>query len=264
MKQLIQLGVVSSLLIGQSSFAINPIQGWYVGVLAGVSLGPSSYPTLFDTSGFYFPPPLTNPFPNNLLIGTVNNNTIGGGGGGAVGFRMQQFRVEGELFYNYFNAQNFQTGNCILQRPHLLTPIGTCELYYNGYNVFEVLGAGFKGSTYGIYGLVNAYYDFMSYDNEKFIVPYVGLGLGGVRLTKSFNFTSNYTTNSIGLSDSATTAAAQGIVGFSYYLDDYAWLGIDYRYLTSRAITTFSYESRYSINTINVNANFSFDNASLN
>lgn len=264
MKQLIQLGVVSSLLIGQSALAINPIQGWYVGVLAGASHGPGSYVSTFDTSEIPFPNiyyPLPNPFPNGLLTGTVNNNNIGGGGGAGLGFRMQNFRVEGELFYNYITTKSFQTGDCTLQKPYLETPIGVC----NGVNtLFKSVFAGFNGNTSAIYGLVNTYYDFMSYDSEKYLVPYVGIGIGGVRLTKNYTLSNTLSTISVSVSDTATAAAAQGIVGFSYYLDDYAWLGMDYRYLTTRAITTFNNESKYTLNMININANFSFDNASLN
>ena len=253
MKQLIQFSLISGLLMSHSALALNPIQGFYGGALASISHGPSSYPLSFELK-------------NENFSGTVNNSTLGGSGGAVLGYRMQKFRLEGEALFNYTPTGTLTLGACTLESPSVISPTGNCS------KVLQENNVGFNGSTSTAYAMINAYFDFISYDSENNVVPYVGFGIGGSRLKKSVNFENSVTKDSInGASVTANSTAAQFILGVSFFLDDYAWAGMDYRYLTTNTIqnsdinilgNTFNFQnSRYALNTLNFNINFSFDNS---
>jgi len=236
MKQWFKLSLISSLLITGSSiaYALNPIQGIYGGLLGEVSHGSN---TTFGFDGY---------------SGEIKLNLLGGGGAGYIGYRMQNFRLEGEILYNRIGYDALTVGSCNIQSPTVLTPVGQCP------NEFYAEGLGFNGSTAAIYALFNFYYDFVTYGNEDRVVPYLGLGLGGARIKNSSNFTNTVQMTSAGSSVNTNGVAAQGILGVSYYLDDFTWAGMDYRYLSANSVNNFM-QGRYTINTINFNINFSFD-----
>lgn len=245
MKQLIRLSLISTLLLSQSAHATNPIQGFYGGVLAEISHGPSNYPLTFVN--------------NNLVFGgIVNNSAVGGGGAGVIGFRIQNVRLEGEILVNYVSAGTLSLGTCTLQSPAVVTPTGLCA------PVLQDNAVGFNGSNTAGFGFINAFYDFMSYDTEQTLIPYIGIGIGGAQLKKSVNFINTTTTVdrvSVGHSVLSRSTAGQAIVGISFFLDDYAWAGMDYRYVTTNTLEDNN-NSRYALNTLNFNINFSFDNSS--
>lgn len=241
MKQFIQLGLISTLALSHSVFAVNPVQGLYGSIFGEVSHGPSDHTIHFTRD-------------NMALVGTVKSNPLGGGGGAALGYRIQQFRLEGELLYNRIAYDTLTIGSCVLQSPNVLTPVGTCP--QDGYQRDAV---GFNGSTAAFYGFFNGYYDFVTYEGEASFVPYVGLGIGGAQVKNSRNFVNTNTLASRGNSSTSTSAAMQGILGVSFYLDDFTWAGMDYRYVTTNNLQDFG-NTRYAINTLNFNINFSFDN----
>ena len=204
MKRLIPLCLLTHATLSNLAFALNPIQGFYGGGLATISSGPATYNLSFIRDGMDFQ-------------SIVNNSRIGGGGGLALGYRLRNFRVEGEFLYNYQSAGTLSVGSCTLHRPGLLTPTGTCpeaSLHQDE--------LGFDGSNTALYGMFNAYFDFYTQDSESSIVPFLGLGIGMARVKHSVNFESpNVTlsclTNTCGGSITTSGGAAQGILGLSLF-----------------------------------------------
>ncbi|MBA2648770.1 MAG: outer membrane beta-barrel protein [Legionella sp.] len=253
MKPLCRFLILSSLMFQSFAYALDPINGFYGGGLAEISHSPSKYMLIV---------------PNTVLVGTVNNNPVGGGGGGMFGYRFHNFRAEAEVLFNYNSAKNLAIGSCRLLSPNVLTPIdvvtGTCTE-----DSFEVNKTGFKGHTTALYGLINGFYDIYTHESTCNIIPYVGLGFGGARIQNNIKLintvTPIVTPVSTKMKASTTTSAAQGILGVSTFLDDFTWIGMDYRYLTTGALkaqNNFMLEnnSRYALHTLNFFINFSFDN----
>lgn len=239
MKQLFQLSLISSLALSPSVFALNPVQGFYGGLMAEASHGPTTHIIEFTHD-------------NLLFTGTVNYNQIGGGGGLVLGYRIQNYRIEGEFLYNRVSYDSLKIGACTLQSPSVTTPTGICPQ-----DNFQSSGLGFNGSTAVAYGMINGYYDFVSYGSENYVVPYLGFGLGESRVKNSSNFVNTSNLNSRGYSETFNSPAAQVILGVSFYMDDYTWAGMDYRYLTTNTIKNFA-NTRYGISTLNFNVNFAF------
>lgn len=244
MKQLIQLNLITTLLLSQSALATNPIQGFYAGFLAEISRGVPNYTLTFVQD-------------NLVYGGTINNSIVGGGGAAIIGYRIQNVRLEGEILVNYVAAGTLNLGTCTLESPAVRTPTGICA------NALTENAVGFNGSTTAGFGFANVFYDFMSYDTEQTLVPYIGLGIGVSQLKKSVNFVNTTTLEnrqSIGYSVLSRSSAAQVILGLSFFLDDYAWAGMDYRYVTTNTLENNN-NARYALNTLNFNINFSFDNS---
>jgi opacity protein-like surface antigen len=256
MKQLINVGLISGLALSSSVFGANPIQGWYGNLIAGVTHGPSSYSRTFTGNA-----PNIGPI---AVTGTVNNSFVGGGVGMGVGYRIQQFRIEAQAFYSYIHSESLTIGNCTLVSPSLETPIGGAACPPN---------AGFNGSSSLFYGMINGFYDFyISEDSD--LSPYLGLGIGGANQKNGVNFVNTTTLQSIGGNTKSNSPAAQFIVGLNYFIDDYATIGMDFRYLstsnlknqnstTPNVINAFSGQTsdRYTMASLNFLINFSFDNS---
>ncbi|HRD71096.1 MAG TPA: outer membrane beta-barrel protein [Legionella sp.] len=249
MKQLIRLSILSGILFNQSAMALNPVQGFYVGLLGTISHGPSSDEIMVRP----------NPF-GTKVIGTVDYSSVSGGGGGVLGYKYSHFRVEGEIFYNSISTGPLTVGSCTLESSNILTPTGVCPR--PEYETFVSQALGYNGKSNALYGLVNAYWDFFSYEGETMVVPYLGAGIGQARIRNTNNFTNTYTFNSKEYTESNTSGAYQGIVGLSYYMDDYAWIGMDYRYLSTKALPEFQ-DRRYALHTLNFNVNFAFDKGGI-
>lgn len=237
MKQFVRLSLFSSLFIGNFSFALTPLPGIYVGILGEISHNSS---TQFNDT-----------FEGVPFSGTLNYNPVGAGGGGVVGFRIQKFRLEGEVLYNWVGYESITIGNCTLLSPNLVTPTGQCP------NA-ALQNIGFNGSSSILYGLFNVYFDFFTDGADTQIVPYLGIGIGGARVRSGPSFTDTITKFSAGGNITSSTGAAQGIVGISYYMDDFTWAQFDYRYLTTNTVHDFS-NNRFAINTLNFGINFSLD-----
>ena len=245
MKRLIQLCL---LLISTTTFALNPVQGFYIGLLGEMSSGPGSYTLEFRE--------LPDP---TVFVGQVNNSRISGGGGGMLGYRYQNFRLEGEVLYNWVSSGTLTIADCTLQSPAVQTPTGNCV----GLDRFDQNLLGFNGSVAATYGLVNAYWDFINYNSDSGVFPYVGLGVGYAQIINRGNFVkTNFVRGSPshGTNSSFTSIAAQGILGVGMFLDDFTWGGMDYRYLSTNTIKNYG-NSRYAINTINFTISLAFDTA---
>ncbi len=230
-------GVLSLLLCGQA-IAFTPAQGPYIGILAELNTAPTTHFAFVNHE-------------EAKSVGTIKYNPVGGGGGAVLGYRIYQFRIEGEALYNRISADTLTVGTCTLQSSTLRVPTGSCfnPVYSNW---------GFNGSTSVFYGLINGYYDFVMDSVEPTVIPYVGLGLGVAQVKTQANFVFNYNVNSYGRGVTKSTSAAQGIIGVSYLIDDLTWIAMDYRYLTTNKLDTFD-NSRYAINSLNFMINFTFD-----
>lgn len=239
MKRFFKYGVLSSLIVSASSFAINPVPGFYGGFLGEMSNGPSSRDIAFDINRVHY-------------TGTVNYSSIGGGGAAYIGYRISRFRAEAELLYNRISYGTLSIGSCTLQSPNI-PPTGVCPANFVNNNL------GFNGSTSVFYGFFNGYFEYLfNTEDSTAIGPYIGAGIGYSRLTNSRNFVNVMQNTSFGGSRSASSGAAQGIIGVAYFIDDYVSFGMDYRYVTTNTISDFA-DTRYGLNTLNFLVNFAFD-----
>lgn len=267
MKQGIQSVVICSVVLSSSAYAIQPIQGWYVGLNAAVATGPSTYTRSFTGTIPGNPSPI-------IASGTVNNNLIGGGIGGNIGFRWAPIRLEAEIYYNYNGTRTLTTSSCTLESPGT-PPAGNCSQA-----LLNQLQVGFNGSTGVTFGLINFYYDFFNIsDNpDSQLFPYLGIGVGMADVKTGVNFVSPELNQSVGGSKEVNVGAGQIIVGLGYFMDDYAWIQADYRYTSTSAISAAKQalikpnivivdtqgSSSYALNMIMFAVNFSFDNSGLN
>lgn len=241
MKQLIQLGIISNLLLSTTSFALNPVQGFYVGLIGEVSRGPSSSDEVFTftTAGITVP-------------GKVSYSPISGGAGATFGYKFRHFRLEAEILYNRISTGPFEVGSCTLQSSNVETPTGACPAW-----IYD-RALGYNGSSAAFYGMANAFWDFFSYENNSPTVPFIGVGLGKAQIKTGSNFTNTISDATIGATRTNSSTAAQGIIGVSYFMDDYAWVALDYRYLTTNSLSAVN-KNRYTLNTLNFTVDFAFD-----
>ena len=248
MKRIIKFGVILGLLLSSKAFSINPVQGWYFGLLGQISHAPNDSITT-TTNGF------------TINGGNINLSPVGGGAGTSIGYKINMFRVEGEFLFNINNYGELHLGPCTLVSPNVVSPQGTCPAF------IEDNGLAFNGNKMGFYGLVNAFYDFTSSDPNVRFVPYLGVGFGGALIRNHALFTnSKYAPDaSISISTSVDSNngsfALQGIVGFYYYLDDFTTMGLDYRYVSALSSNSggTSSISQFGINTLNVTFTFALE-----
>lgn len=239
MKQLIQFSVISSVLFNTTAFALNPVQGFYGGILAGPSHGRSSQTIVFTQD-------------QTVFRGKESYSILGGGAGGVLGYKWDHIRIEGEGFYNRISTGPLQVGSCTLQSPNVVTPTGLCSE-----GNFAANSIGFDGSSAVTLGFFNLYYDFFSYNGETSLVPYVGIGVGEAIVKDGINFINTITTRSEGRTLNSSGQAGQAILGLSYYLDDFTWIGMDYRYITTKKLPHID-NKPYTLNAIEFNVNFAF------
>lgn len=233
-----KLSLVAGLILSSSVYALNPVPGFYAGILGEGSRGSSTVNN--------YTPVTTVP-----LTGVLKYNQLGGGGGLDLGYKVGSFRIEGEFLFNYNSFSDLNVNGCQFVTPNIITPIGTCP------NDPLVNGLGFEGSTSAMFALVNGYFDLYLSNTESSLVPYAGIGIGRTRIKNVNNFRNTITQVGMGETRTANASAAQAIIGLGYYLDDYAWIGFDYRYLTTGVIPFFNNE-RYKLNTLNISASASF------
>jgi opacity protein-like surface antigen len=218
-------------LITTQTFATNPIPGWYGGLEFGGSLANKSTVTLYN--------PLFAP-PNSSAL----SYGFGGHGGFQLGYRMNHFRLEGELDYNYNPLSKLTVNGVVIPKKNNTALIS------------------FEGNQRLISGLFNAYYDFSSNDDEMSFIPYIGLGLGYSQVQHKVN---TYTAGAllpISSVDTVKTSQPVGqvIVGGNYFLDDFTSFGLDYRYMSTNTNKTNHIKTQ--VQSINIVFNFAFDSAS--
>lgn len=208
--------------------ASNPVCGWYAGLLLGGSYQPKVRFTVIN--------PITG-------LSTPGDLTHSGYGAiaGQFGYRLENIRLEAELMGTGSPYKTLQVGNL------------TIDSSKN-----NPVGFSLQGSSTTIAFLANAFYDFHTRggDSSPFF-PFVGLGIGAANNHNTIKLFNNGTPlQGTRLSNTASIAAVQGILGMGYYMDDYTAFGLDYRYFTTQSIRYFG--AREQINTINLTFNGSF------
>ncbi len=232
MRPIIPFGL-AGVLFASASFAVNPICGFYGGLLGEVSYAPS-----IDFQALVTPFSLT-PIPGELSY------KILGGGGGQLGYRISDnFRVEVQGLFNSNDFDEIKVGNLVIDR--------------------NIAGDTSKpltmtGKTNVVAGFINAYYDILTSGTDSSFAPYLGLGIGYISLKNSVTFYQNGVAIPPGsVSSTESDAGAQGIIGFSYFMDDFTWASMDYRYISTNNIKDFN-NKRYELHTLNFTINFSFE-----
>lgn len=234
-----RVAIFASLCIANINlYATNPVQGWYAGLLLGVSSQASKSAT-FVTFPQYIP----------SQQGTLAYSILGDVGG-QLGYRCNSFRVEGELFYNNNPMNTLTIGNKVINSSSTA----------NGLNLD---GASNMGAF-----MINGFYDFYTptQDGSSAVVPYVGLGVGYSYIVNNITFTFNQ--NSLpnnNLSQTQTGFAGQGIIGLSYFMDDFTTFALDFRYFSNASsqssvtIGANTFNPHTQIYSINLLFNGAFD-----
>jgi opacity protein-like surface antigen len=276
MRELIKLGCLLGSILSTCAYAVEPVQGFYLGVLGQVSHSPNIQ---FGSSFI--------PFDDDLTISNAKIifQPVGGGTGISLGYKLNQFRLEGEFFVNYNSYKQLQfnntfttvddlgqpisiSGTCTLQSPSVTSPTGAC---FPGATDNYL---AFKGYNLVLDGFFNVFFDFWFNDPTITVVPYIGGGIGWglTKNTVTFQnntfYTNGNTLYSFTASETHSNIAAQGILGVYYYMDDFTTLGLDFRYISTfhsnnaNATTVnsiFGFPSA-GIATINITVNFVLEN----
>ena len=251
MNRLVKLVTASPLLYATSLFALNPIQGFYIGLFGEVSHGPSGDEIYFEEDA-------------SIFHGNVDYSPISGGAGFMLGYKYSHFRAEGEFLYNRISTGPLTVGTCTLQSPDVSTPTGVCTP--GEYDGFQEKALGYSGSSSAAYGLFNVYWDFFSENNGSEMVPYVGVGMGIGSIKNGSSIVNTISDYSHGQTHTSSGVAYQGILGVSYYMDDFTWCSLDYRYIATNKkpdvnqnIQNQLTAKTYTLNTFNLTINGAFD-----
>lgn len=223
---------VLSLGLIAGAYAANPVTGWYLGMVGGGSFASS-------IEHVYSIPYLTSTNPIQVAYQPTHASLsykTGGNIGLMGGYRINNFRIELEPWYNYTAYDSFTVGNTAI-----------------------ALNSYLKGNTYLYGGLLNALYEFYIPGNEGAFAPYIGVGLGYGSATNElrFSLTTGGQTYSDRIKESESVGLAQGIAGIGYYIDDFTMVSLDYRYTATSSIKAL--DSSYAVQSANVSLVFAMD-----
>lgn len=221
------LGLAFLLFSSEGAFAVDPVPGIYAGFMLG-----ASYSTNLSLD---IPNPFTTP------SGTISQGVFGNIAG-QLGYRIHHFRVEGELLVNNNPYNSIEFAGITVHK--------TGSFNY---------GAGQKGqATTGAF-LVNGFYDFYSSNELSYFAPYVGLGIGYAYIQNKISlYYDNVLIPNTSFTETSKTPAAQLIIGAGYFLDEFTFAGLDYRYLRTQTLA-YPFDSPYQLNSINLTIGGSFD-----
>lgn len=219
MKLGFKLGLLT-FLVGQAVYAVNTPSGWY----GGAMLGPTSSHTVNFTT--------FNPRSNRVESGQLLYSILGYIGG-QVGYRFNQLRAEGEFFFNSAPYHQLTLGGQKF----------TTSTHTTSWHI--------KGQTNTGAFMLNGFYDFMRMtDNNVFWVPYVGVGIGYGEINNNVKY---YLDKAFikKTTAKANSPLAQGIIGISYFVDDFFWFSADYRYIASKSLEFFN-DGRLTMNAVTI------------
>ena len=243
-----RVSLIALLLSTSSTYALNAVQGWYAGILLGLNYTPSVnfiYPT-----NFIVPSQIPITLPTNVPV-TLTYGHLGQIDG-QIGYRICNFRVEGQIGYNGSPYSSLKVNNKTLLAP-------STSPYYN-----------FSGYTGTAYGMINGYYDVMPSDPDSNFVPFLGLGIGYAGVGNTINMDFYYDKNNAGetvpgyevldvnIKQTSSSAAGQVMIGASYFLDDFASFSLDLRYFTTQKKSPIS-NARVEFATVNLTFNGAFN-----
>lgn len=219
---------VLSLLSITKAFALNPVPGWYAGAMIGATYAPNVNITSLS------PTDLTS------MVNMDVKYKVFMDGGLSLGYRIDQFRVEGEALYNRNNIQSVNYNGTTIS-----TMKSSPEYRLNG-----------ATTTMGL--MLNGLYDLYTPDSDFNFVPYVGLGLGYGHVSTGISFyDNNVEIPGTKISDANNGFAGQVILGGNYFLDDFWAFGMDYRYFATTQMT--SSNSRSQFHALNFSLTSAFD-----
>lgn len=225
MKNASRLTGLFLILMQSVAYAVTPVDGVYF----GGTFGARYQAIIYD---FKYKP--LKPFKPDL------GNKLGFNGGIQVGYRFfERYRVEGELIYA-MNKNRFIRQNGVIYAP-------TKNQSLNG-----------SMTTVGI--LLSGYFDFFFHKKHSAndIAPYLGLGLGYSVIQTSIKSGCSGCQKLEFNAGNKPAPIAQGVLGVSYWLDDFTMLGLDYRFLGYGKIQQYNVNKGYSQN-VNLTMNFSYD-----
>lgn len=240
------------------SYAFNPVSNTYFGVFLGPTYTPdisfefnpnnipsntissfkSSLATYLGVPVDYLNQYLNGlTLPNQNIPGTIKTSILGMIGG-EVGYRMcQDYRIEGEIFFNNNPISGLTIGNFTI----------------NGSNASFLSNESDPNPNFTIDGDLNTAAALLNFLYEVPITnknglspmrPYLGFGLGYAYVFNSLTFKYANTTEQTNdgaepvtyettLRRNHSSLAVQGIIGMSYFIDDFCWLSLDARYFTT-------------------------------
>lgn len=247
----LKLGLMAFLLSGSIAHALNPITGWYAGFIVGGSKPPDINFNVID------------PIELKSGLGVLTYSVLGNLGG-QLGYRVNQFRVEGEFFYNNNPYKHLEIDG--LNIPNNGSPATTIQqLSIQSKTVPNPFT--FTGYTQTFALMFNGIYDIYIPNYTEHVVPYVGAGIGYEQVKNSILFFNNGTATNTASSESGTVIvsnnfAGQAIVGLSYFLTEYTSFSFDYRYLSStRADKADSQRNSFTSRPQLYSVNFVFNSA---
>lgn len=210
----LQSGLMTTFLFSSVAYAINPIPGWYAGLIVGGSKAPA---ITFD---------VVTPVQGHSGTGTLSYSLLGNVGG-QIGYRFHNLRVEGEFFYNNNPYSHLNIGETNI--PNVNSNNQSVQQTTQFANPFT-----FQGYTNTYAMMFNGFYDFYIPEYTEHVVPYVGVGAGYAHVENNIEFF--YNGSSFPGSDITrftNNFAGQGIVGLSYFLTDFTSFSLDFRYFSA-------------------------------
>lgn len=246
MKWITQALITSSFAIATTAHAVHPAEDWYGGLIAGANYVAN------------FPFNYLNP-EGELKPGQLGHNIMASIGG-QVGYRWcDNYRLEAEFAFNNSPYSYLRLGDVSIHAPKTST------------------GLRLNGKTDSYIGTINFFYDIFG-DFSSDFVPYLGIGAGYAYLASSIKFYLNDVqvtaadyeniVGAIPSNNNKSGPVGQAILGLSYYLDDYSYFALDFRYLVSASQTLVQQQvnstsntinARYQLYTLNIIFNGSFD-----
>jgi hypothetical protein len=246
MRFVVKVSLAALFMTQSVSYALNPVQGWYGGVLIGANYTPSINFTL-PNEVINAANSMNYKLPQFGTDGTLNYGIMGEIGG-QLGYRCGKYRLEAQYFYNNSPLHSLQLGAFTLYQA---STSYTTDSYVNG-------------STDSGFVMLNGFYDFLPSDPSSNFAPYVGLGAGysyNSNNLKFFLFNNNTELfDTFQVREHMTSPAGQAILGVTYFLDDFASFGLDVRYLTTSKKDE-ALKARVQFYTINLSFNGAFQGA---
>ena len=191
-------------LISASAYAVDPVSGTYGGVVLGgsymfsipapatgdVIIAPTVSGTTVAALAKYLS---TSPISSSKTNYQLNYGLMGLLGV-QVGYRCDELRVEGQIFYNSSPVSSLSIWD------------GTSSVKLsNNNNVANIIYP--SGQTNVIAGMANFYYDFIPPSTlDSNFAPFVGVGVGYANVQNNFNI--NFTTAAATAAASTTTTPA--------------------------------------------------------
>ncbi len=238
-----------------ATYAFNPQPEWYAGLIVGANYAANVKFTYVND--------VTPSNPTGIKRPGQLGHDIMGGFGGQIGYRFcDNFRVEFEGIYNNSPYSYLRLNDVTIHSPDTSPELRI------------------SGATQSGVGTFNIFYDMFG-DYSSKAVPYIGAGVGYAYIANKIEFYYNDVLLGSGFQDrvlnrfgitksdkSRSGIVAQGIVGISYYLDDYASFGLDGRYMVSQEQTIIArqttrvsnqFDAVYKLYTVNIVFNSAFD-----